>query len=163
MSAQESRGPTKTHLEQLITTTSRSQGVTAARLRRWVSAMVLLGALQREGLERPSFVLKGGVAVELRLGVGARATQDVDVIFAGERNLLEALDAALGRPYRDFSFRRGEPAPHGPYATRFDVRLAYRSRPWSTVRLEISTPEIPGGGIERIAAVRLEALKILGP
>ena len=43
MSAQESRGPTKTHLEQLITTTSRSQGVTAARLRRWVSAMVLLG------------------------------------------------------------------------------------------------------------------------
>lgn len=31
------------------------------------------------------------------------------------------------------------------------------------MRLEISTPEIAGGGIERIAAIRLENLKILGP
>jgi hypothetical protein len=47
-------------------------------MRRWVSAMVLLGALQRDqDLPRPPFILKGGVAIELRLHAGARATQDV--------------------------------------------------------------------------------------
>lgn len=163
MSARQTQGPSKSHLERLITTTSRSQGMTAARLRRWVSAMVLLGALQRDGLESPSFVLKGGVAVELRLGTGARTTQDVDVTFAGGQDLLEALDAALGKPYRDFGFRRGAATPHGPHATRFDVRLSYRSRAWSTVRLEVSTPGASAGATERLAAIRLDALKLSGP
>ncbi len=158
------RGPTKRHLEQLITNTSRAEGTTAARMRRWVSAMVLLGALQRDQYPRPAFILKGGVAVELRLQAAARATQDVDVIFAGDlQRLLDSLDGALAQPYRDFSFRRGEMAPHGPHATRCEVRLSYQSRPWATVRLEISASEESAVEVERIEAIGLESFKLAGP
>jgi hypothetical protein len=158
-------GPTKRHLEQLVTRASRAQGTTAARLRRWVSAMVLLGALERAERDGgPQFVLKGGVAIELRLRTGARATQDVDIIFRGRPNeLLSALDDALAEPYREFTFQRGEPADRGPHARRFEVRLSYQTRPWSTVRLEVSRPDADGAEIERVAAIGLEHFKLSGP
>jgi hypothetical protein len=111
MSDSPRRGPTKRHLEQLITNTSRAEGTTAARMRRWVSAMVLLGALQRDQDLGPAFILKGGVVVELRLQAAARATQDVDVIFAGADGLLSpgAQLMALRKPHQ-----RRPPAAAGP-------------------------------------------------
>ena len=136
-------GPVKSHLEQLIGRHSRESGVAADRVRRWVSTMALLGALERAAPDDalPLFLLKGGVAIE-GVRTGARATKDVDVVFGGEPGeLLDALDAAFAEPYCDFAFRRGAPAEHGPHATRFDVRLTYQTRGWATVRLEISGPE----------------------
>jgi len=118
-------GPVKSHLEQLIGRHSRESGVAADRVRRWVSTMALLGALERAAPDDalPLFLLKGGVAIE-GVRTGARATKDVDVVFGGEPGeLLDALDAAFAEPYCDFAFRRGAPAEHGPHATRFDVRL----------------------------------------
>lgn len=156
MSGPPRQGPTKRHLEQLITNASRAEGTTAARLRRWVSAMVLLGTLQCDQDPCPAFVLKGGVAIELRLQAAARATQDVDVIFTGDPGCLPgSMDRALSQPYRDFSFRRSEMTPHGPHATRCEVRLRYQSRPWATVRLEISASDRPTGDVERIQAIGL--------
>lgn len=58
--------------------------------------MALLGALERVEAPQgaPRFVLKGGVAIELRLRSGARATRDVDMVFRGpEGELIAALDA----------------------------------------------------------------------
>jgi hypothetical protein len=45
--------------------------------------MILAGALERAQLPGgvPAFVLKGGVALELRLRLRARATRDFDVTF----------------------------------------------------------------------------------
>lgn len=66
-----------------------AKGVVAGRLQRWISTMVLLGALARTNADREEpnrgLLLKGGVAMELRLGLEARATKDVDFIFHGER------------------------------------------------------------------------------
>ena len=92
------------------------------RVRRWVSTMVLLGALERAWTDRasPRFLLKGGVAIELRVRTGARATKDVDVVVGGEpRELLDALDAAFAEPYGDFAFSsrragRARPARDAP-------------------------------------------------
>jgi nucleotidyltransferase AbiEii toxin of type IV toxin-antitoxin system len=127
---------------------------------------------EREGsLERveepgggPRFVLKGGVAIELRLRAGARATQDVDMVFRGpDAELLDALDAAFTEPYRDFAFERGAPVDRGPHATGFDVRLAYQSRAWGTVRLEISGPDVSGEEVELVPAISLEDFQLTGP
>lgn len=158
--------PSKSHLEQLIGRYSRDTGIAADRVRRWVSTMALLGALDRVQADRdlPRFLLKGGVAIELRLRLGARATKDVDVVFRGEPGeLVDALDEAFAEPYCDFAFRRGEPADHGPHARRFDVRLIYQSRAWATVRLEVSQSEIGADEAEYIDAISLEDFKLSGP
>jgi len=159
-------GPVKSHLEQLIGRHSRESGVAADRVRRWVSTMALLGALERAAPDdaQPLFLLKGGVAIELRVRTGARATKDVDVVFGGEPgDLLDALDAAFAEPYCDFAFRRGAPTEHGPHATRFDVRLTYQTRGWATVRLEISAPEHGADEPEYVEAISLQDFKLTGP
>lgn len=126
MSPDRRRRPGKGHLEQLIGRYSRDTGIAADRVRRWVSTMALLGALDRVQTDRdlPRFLLKRGVAIELRLRMGARATKDVDIVFrGGPAELIDGLDEAFAEPHCDFGFLRGEPADHGPHARRFDVRL----------------------------------------
>lgn len=167
MTSSAGSGPVKGHLEQLITRHSTETGVAADRVRRWVSTMVLLGALDRQRLAgdpQPRFLLKGGVAIELRIRAGARATKDVDVVFRGAPDaLVHALDDAFAAPYGEFAFLRGAAAPHGPHARRFDVRLSYRSRAWSTVRLEVSGPEPGVDQFEWVPAIGLETFKLAGP
>jgi hypothetical protein len=67
-------------LETWISEKAREDGVAVSRLRRGISFMVIAGVLARfvddEGL--PFFLLKGGVAMELRVGLGARASKDYD-------------------------------------------------------------------------------------
>ena len=166
MSPERGQGPAKRHLEQLIGRYSRDEAVAADRVRRWVSTMALLGALERAAPDRaqPRFVLKGGVAIELRVRTGARATKDVDVVFRGDSGkLLDALDDAFAEPYCDFAFRRGAPADHGPHAQRFDVRLSYQTRAWATVRLEVSGPEVGADEPEYVDAISLEDFRLSGP
>jgi hypothetical protein len=160
------RQPTKGHLEQLIGRYSRDTGIAADRVRRWVSTMALLCALDRVPSDpaAPLFLLKGGVAIELRVRMGARATKDVDVVFrGGPDELVDALDEAFTQPYCDFAFLRGEPADHGPHARRFDVRLTYQSRAWATVRLEASRFEVGADEAEYLDAISLEDFKLSGP
>lgn len=166
MTRLEREGPVKSHLERLIGRYGREESLAIGRVRRWVSTMALLGALER--VEQPGggprFVLKGGVAIELRLRTGARATQDVDMIFRGPNaELTEALDTAFAQPYRDFVFQRGEPVDRGPHAKGFDVRLAYQTRVWGTVRLEISSSGISGEEVELVPAINLEVFQLAGP
>lgn len=80
MSPAPRQGPVKSHLEQLIGRHSRESAIATDRVRRWVSTMALLGALERAAPDHAPqrFLLKGGVAIELRVRTGARATKDVD-------------------------------------------------------------------------------------
>lgn len=61
---------------------ARQIGEDVARVRRWVAYMALGGALERAGFygDGPRFIIKGGVALELRLRTRARATRDLDLI-----------------------------------------------------------------------------------
>lgn len=68
------------HLERLVQALSAEEGVATERMRRWVSTMALLSALERVGGYQDRFLLKGGVALELRFKLRARATRDVDLI-----------------------------------------------------------------------------------
>ncbi len=159
-------GPVKSHLERLINQYGRAEQLAVGRVRRWVSTMVLLGAFDRVQRDSgPQFVLKGGVAIELRLRAGARATQDVDVIFRGPPDdLIEALDEALSTAYHDFTFNRGGPIERGPHATGFDVRMDYQSRAWATVRLEISGPDDPSvSEVDLLPAIELDHFQLIGP
>jgi hypothetical protein len=158
--------PTKSHLERLVAAHGASTDIGHARVRRWVSTMVIIGALARvrDEDDQHRFVIKGGLAMELRLGTSARATADVDITFYGDPALLEeSLANAFADPISGFSVRMANTRSVGlGVATRSSLRLEYQNKPWSTVDLEISTAE-PPADIELIPAFTLEHFGLDGP
>lgn len=133
------------HLERLIDQYARANGIAAERVRRWLSTMALIGTLETVTLdERPRFLIKGGVAIELRLGLRARTTKDVDVVFRGaSAELVDALEAAFESPYGRFSFRRkGEiERIRDTESWRLSVQVSFGGRDWQTLQLEVGPPE----------------------
>lgn len=140
-------------------------GVAPARVRRWLSIMVFLGALDRVRESDPLFLLKGGVAIELRLPDKARATKDVDLVFLGDpENLGEDLDEALAEPYSEFSFLREEIETGGAGRfQRLDVKLLFRGRSWGTLRLEVAAPDSRKVDGEAVPAVPIDQFGLVGP
>lgn len=155
----------KAHLERLVVHYAKLTGTAPARVRRWLSVMVLLGALDRVREADPVFLLKGGVAMEMRLRGRARATKDVDLVFVGDpQDLGDDLDHALADPYSEFSFQRREiDAAGGGRFQRLEVKLIYRGRSWSTLRLEVAAPDSQAVDGEPVPAIPIGEFGIDGP
>lgn len=156
----------RAHLERLIEQYARTNGLAADRTRRWLSVMALIGTLDNVAIdETPRFLIKGGVSIELRLGLRARATKDVDVVFCGPHDeLLDALEEALQRPYGHFSFRRkGEmEAIRGTDTQRLAVQVSFGGVDWQTLQLEVGPPE--ADEIELVpVALGIADFKVGGP
>lgn len=152
-------------LQRWIAEHARTDGVAPARLRRWVSFMVIASMLDGARTETGEelFVLKGGVAIELRFALRARATRDYDAAFRGDRDdALRHLDRVLRAGYAEFTGTRGEVEPVGPTgALRTEISLAYRGRPWSTTPLELAPDERGATGVpERLPSLSLEEFGI---
>ena len=155
----------KAHLERLVAHYGKLTGVAPGRVRRWLSVMVLLGALDRVRESDPVFLLKGGVAIELRLRSQARATKDVDFVFFGDPEALaDDLDRAFAEPYSEFSFRREaiEEGGDGLFR-RLDVKLFFRGRSWTTLKLEVAAPDDKAADGELVPAIPLDEFGIAGP
>jgi hypothetical protein len=140
------RPPTQRgHLERLVNEYSRSRGIAVARVRRRLSVITLIGALDRvREDDGPRFLVKGGVSMEIRLGLVARATKDVDVVFRGEADqLVDALDEAFAQPFSGFEFRRKTEleAIRDTGSHRFDVQASFRGREWETLQVEVAQPQ----------------------
>jgi hypothetical protein len=150
-------------LERWTGDLARKEGIAPARVRRWISFMVVAGILEhaREENDDPIFVLKGGAALELRLGLRARATKDFDTTYRQTmEEMLDHLDQALRHGHGDFTATRTEPDPVAETgAKRLDIKLAYRGRSWATVRLEIAAAEGDAGlEIDRVPGKPLDSL-----
>lgn len=120
----------------------------------------------RDKNEDPLFVLKGGAAMELRLGLRARATKDYDTAYRQAIDgMLARLDGALRHGFGDFTAARTEPeliAETG--AQRLDIKLGYRGRSWGTVRLEVAAAEGKAGReIDRVPGKPLDSLGLAAP
>ena len=98
----------RSHLEQLVDRYGKAHGLATQRTRRWLSVMALIGALDRvRADDGPRFLVKGGVSIELRLGLRVRATKDVDLVFRGDADeMLDALEEAFEQPSAGLWFRR---------------------------------------------------------
>lgn len=154
------------HLERLINKYGELTNVPPPRVRRWISTMVLLGALERVSeQESPRFLLKGGIAMELRLGVQARATKDIDITFVGDPDVLEEiLDEALAEEYSGFSFRHEEIQTVGKTSYRWTlIRLTFARKGWATVKVEIAPPELTSLESEAVPAISIDDFGLEGP
>lgn len=126
-------------------------GIAAGRIGWLVASSVVIAALQRARHvdDRPRFLLKGGTYLELKLGIAARATKDVDALFRGSFDeFVETLDSALLEPWGVVELSRTEitvieGAKRLVKPCRFKVKLSVKGRVWRTIDVEVSADEAP--------------------
>lgn len=155
-------------LQSWVGDLARADGIAPGRMQRWISFMVVAAMLDqaRDENEDPVFVLKGGAAMELRLGLRARATKDFDAAYReAMEGMLDRLDAALRHGHGDFTATRTVPTSIAETnAVRLDIKLTYRGRSWATVQLEVAAAEgTAGREIERVPGKPLDPLGLEGP
>jgi hypothetical protein len=101
-----------------------------SRVRRAVSFMLVALPLEHslDGEGKPLFAVKGGVSMELRLGLRARTTKDLDAVFRGAfKGWLAALGqgSVRGGPGRGRLCSRGRaPLPDRTKDSRLHLLLA---------------------------------------
>jgi hypothetical protein len=156
----------KNHLERLATEYSRANGLSVERTRRWLSVVSFVGALAAvQADDGPRFLIKGGTSMELRLGLAARTTKDVDIIFRGEpAEMLEALEEAFDRTYSGFSFRRkGEVEDiRDTGSRRLAIQVEFAGSTWQTLQLEVARPEVAEAELVPVA-ISIADFKLDGP
>ncbi len=133
-------------LEDRLRIEASSGQIALNRLRRVVTFERVI--IRLDNAEPGCFVLKGGMALELRLGEQARATRDIDLAVrystADVDALRDRLIEALARdPDNDmFSFEVGPAKPIGPAeagrsALRFSVRALLDGREFDTLHIDL--------------------------
>jgi hypothetical protein len=130
-------------LERRIDAVAKARGTTPARVRRLVGFALLCEVLAEAAARGviPLFFIKGGVAIELRLGLAARATKDLDIgLCAPAATLVPAFDAALAVGHGYFAFsRRGVARQLDNGAHRLDVAVTFHGKQWATVDVDLAT------------------------
>jgi hypothetical protein len=147
---------------------ARELGVAEGRVRAWVAYMIMAGVLDRAtNADSPLFIVKGGVALELRLRDRARATKDIDIVLRNTTaDLADSLEEALtGEPYQGFSFRRkGQPLLLDNGAVNMEFGVTYKGQPWTSVSVDIARAEAGEADVEWVDAIALtDALGVTGP
>lgn len=139
--------PLRRALEDRLRTRSIETGLSLDRLRRRVMFERILARLEEAGPEH--WVLKGGMALEVRLGDAARLTRDIDLGFRGQvpdgNTLHEMLvDALSADPDGDgFVLRARSPVPlqedgSGPVTWRAKVAAELADKPFGGIQLDVS-------------------------
>lgn len=117
-----------------------------SRVRRAVSFMLVALPLDRSLDEEgnPLFLVKGGVSMELRLKMRARATKDLDTVYRGTfEHWLGSLDEALAEDIDDCSYSRDEPVQiRGTNTFRVNIAIDYKGKRWGKVQLEVAPVEV---------------------
>ncbi len=139
----------------------------AVRLRRLVGvilvAAMLDGLQDEDGIERIGF--KGGSALELRFGLRARTSKDLDAAYRGElEEGLRLIGDRLAGGWNGFTAVLTDPeqvtrAGIDPPPMRTQIKLRYKNKPFVTIPFEMAAAE--GRSME--APERLPPAVQLGP
>jgi hypothetical protein len=156
------------HLQRLANAAAARQGLAVGRYQRWINVQIVSAVLDRARDENGDslFALKGGAAMELRLGLTARASKDYDAAFrARAEEMLDALDSALATDWKGFQLQRTPPMAVGNTpSVRLTVKLAYKGRPWGSIQLDVAPAEgTIGRELEYVAARPLDDVRLETP
>jgi len=118
--------------------------LTLDRATRYIAYNAFFGLLMRARSEGviPMFLVKGGVALELRLGIRARASRDVDLgIVADPSDLLHVIARAVALAWDDFTFaiKSKEVTERG--TLRLQIRVDYRRKAWATIKVDLTAAD----------------------
>lgn len=158
--AYESPAALRQALETRLGNRSRETGVDLERLRRRAAFERLLVRLELGMPHR--WVVKGGMALEIRLGDRARSTRDLDLALrdahADGPAVRELLIDCLSVPWEEdgFDFRVGEPTTitldeAGRPGWRFPVDTRMAGRRFASVRLDVVARDDEVSKTQRVA------------
>lgn len=155
-------------LQKRVRRFSREHGIAEKRVRQWIAHMAIGGALARASSGETAYVLRGGVALEMRRQESARATKDLDLtgLAHSAETLVEAMTEALREPYERFTFRRTGRVKKMDEVNTFRVQIgvSFDGQAWTTVTVDISPAEPHLYEIEQIPALDLAGrFGIAGP
>jgi hypothetical protein len=130
--------------------------------------MIMAGVLERAAVGgNPRFIVKGGVALELRLRDRARATKDIDIVLQHpDADLGRTLERALtGEPYQGFAFRRKrEPLLLENRTVNMEFAVTYRGGAWTGIVVDIARAEPGESEVEWLPAIPLtDIFGVTGP
>ncbi|MDR0626376.1 MAG: nucleotidyl transferase AbiEii/AbiGii toxin family protein, partial [Bifidobacteriaceae bacterium] len=147
-------------LNQQIRNLASAQGVPAIRLRNRLAFERVLARLAQD----PAWVLKGGFNLELRLGLAARSTRDLDVLRLGmihmtAQSLHEVLVASLSADAGDgFTFSVRPPRSlrlhEEPSSWRTTVDVYYSGSSFGTLALDVVTRDAGSAADSDLLVVR---------
>ena len=133
-------------LQDWIREYADQQQMAESRVRRTVSFMLVALPLEHslDGKGEPLFAIKGGVSMELRLGLRGRTTKDFDAVFRGAfEGWLSALDDSLADDIEEFSFSREEPeAIRNTKSFRVNIIIDFKGKRWGKVQFEVAPVEV---------------------
>lgn len=150
--------PRSTSLTERLRNVAAAEGSAVERVRNRLAFQRILARLALHD----GWVLKGGFCLELRLGLQARATKDLDLLRQGEHvgdplDLQDLLDEALDTDLGDsFTFRVRAPRQvrredEMPSTWRVVVEVLYVGHPFGTSTLDVVTSEtFPATATERL-------------
>lgn len=158
--AYESAAALRQALETRLGNRSRERGIDLERLRRRAAFERLLVRLELGAPHR--WVVKGGMALELRLGDRARSTRDLDLALRDAHGdgsaVRELLIDCLSVAYEEdgFDFRVGKPTTitldeAGRPGWRFPVEARMAGRRFANVRLDVVARDDEVSKTQRIA------------
>jgi len=137
-------------LQKALAAESKREGALVGRIQRRLGAIVVAEMLTRVdlGTEGPPLLVKGGSALELRLGLAeSRTSKDLDAVVRGSiATFMDQAAEAVAQPLAGFTGKVekvAEIAVPGmdPRPRQFLVKLAYEGKPFSTITVELSPPE----------------------
>jgi hypothetical protein len=157
--AYESAAALREALEARLRNRARESGIDLERLRRRAAFERLLVRLEFAAPDR--WVVKGGMALELRFGDRARSTRDLDLALrdapADGAEVRELLIDCLSVAQEDdgFEFLVGPPTPitrdeAGRPGWRFSVESRMAGRKFASVRLDVVAREEEVSGTQRV-------------
>jgi len=155
---------TRRSLDKWIQNAQHQTGIAAGRLGWLVASSVVTAALQRvvdvDGL--PRLLLKGGAYLEVRLGLQARATKDLDGLFRGDfSDFMGVLDRSLRDAWGVIELQRTEVVRIERVErlikpVRFKVKLLVNGQTWRSVDVEVAADEGQAGlRVDRFASPSL--------
>lgn len=162
----------RSHLERLLTTWAHSTNTTAGRLRRVVGVAVIANMFDGfpDDNGRARIVFKGGAAIEMRYGLRARSTKDLDAAFRGDLDeAVSLIRQAVIAGWSGFTGRVSEVelierAKVQPSPVRLKIKLAYCGKDFVTIPFEMSAPEATSLQDPEIfsVAISLESVQLTG-
>jgi hypothetical protein len=155
-------------LAKYVQAYAREAGVSEGRVRAWISYMIMAGVLERAAVGgSPRFIVKGGVALELRLHDRARATKDIDIVLQDtDADLARTLERALtADAYQGFTFRRKrEPLLLENRTVNMEFAVSYRGGAWTGIVVDVARAEPGESEIEWVRAIPLtDVFGVTGP
>jgi hypothetical protein len=153
-------------LETRLVNINKETGMPHVRLRKIIAFDRFLARLIQH--QPKNWVLKGGFSLQIRLGIRARTTKDIDLLsIAEEVEVLSAFQMAGSLEIGDwFTFetsRSTTPAQEGMGATRYKIRSRLDGRIFEDFHVDVAVGDPMVGKVEVLPSTKMLAFANLQP